>query len=329
VVAFLVGSRLVHDTFRLNRKRAANNVKVLINFMQINSFLQYFRVEWTDAMRSVFQAQDSAGASGLSIVGWDCLVQSSDSFFVEFAAYMAIPAIFLFLSPLTVAGARLFTLVNPKYHFREDWGFYIDALVTTFTTLLYLMFPALVYRTFAMLDCVTIASMDDSVLRNNVLVTCNSAAYAPYRVAAMLFLGAYCLGIPALMTAAMTAARGSLMMRSSNVDAAVILTSTDVEIVSRHLRDSFEVAQGRGAGIPEEPSGHTSSRSSSRSAGRRDDIQAVVWLSNPRDRRRANMFSARQLFDAAYARILDGRAPVSPREVRQFTRRSELLQVRG
>lgn len=122
VVAFLVGSRLVHDTFRLNRKRAANNIKVLINFFQINSFLQYFRVEWNDAMRSVFEAQDTAGASGLAIVGWDCLVQSNSAFLVAFAAYMSVPALFLFLSPLTIAGAKLFSVVNPKYKFKEDTG---------------------------------------------------------------------------------------------------------------------------------------------------------------------------------------------------------------
>lgn len=123
------------------------------------------------------------------------------------------------------------------------------------------------------------------------------------------------------MSGAMMAARASLLMRSSNVDAAVILTSTDVDVVSRVVRSSFGVVQANRADSARRATAPGTG------TGRRDAVQAAEGLANPRERARASIFAARRLFDAAYAGILEGKTPQTPRELRQFTRRSELLQV--
>ena len=176
--------------------------KIMLNYLQVIALARSFPLRWNGVLRTLFEVQGAISTLGDHIVNVDCISTSetaAELFYGKQVMYMFVPVITGFLGFIfwfsygKMKGVPFFAkradekVRTPK-----------DKFIVTVTAIIFLMYPTMCEKAFAMFSCKTIGGID------YLQVDLEEPCYESRHLSMILLLGLpqlflYVLGLPLLV----------------------------------------------------------------------------------------------------------------------------------
>ena len=176
--------------------------KIMLNYLQVIALARSFPLRWNGVLRTLFEVQGAISTLGDHIVNVDCISTSktaAELFYGKQVMYMFVPVITGFLGFLFWFCYGLLQGV-PFFAKRADKKMRTpkDKFIVTVTAIIFLMYPTMCEKAFAMFSCKTIGGIE------YLQVDLEEPCYESRHLSMILLLGLpqlflYVLGLPLLV----------------------------------------------------------------------------------------------------------------------------------
>eukprot|EP00946_MAST-07B_sp_MAST-7B-sp1_P004566 g4566.t1 len=176
--------------------------KIMLNYLQVIALARSFPLRWNGVFRTLFEVQGAISTLGDHIVNVDCVSTSetaAELFYGKQIMYMVLPVITGFLGFLFWVS---YGLLQGVPFFAKRAGKQMrtpkDKFIVTVTAILFLMYPTMCEKAFAMFSCKTIGGIE------YLQVDLEEPCYESRHLSMTLLLGLpqlflYVLGLPLLI----------------------------------------------------------------------------------------------------------------------------------
>ena len=174
--------------------------KIMLNYLQVIALARSFPLRWNGVLRTLFEVQGAISTLGDHIVNVDCISTSktaAELFYGKQVMYIFVPVITGFVGVLFWFCFGLLQGVSFSKREHKKIRTPKDKSLVTVTAVIFLMYPTMCEKAFAMFSCKTIGGID--YLQVDLEEPCYSARHLSMVFLIGLPQLAYVLGLPLLV----------------------------------------------------------------------------------------------------------------------------------
>jgi hypothetical protein len=159
LVIFLVLAYVVKSTIDSAGKQDISESvqKIFLNYLQVISLCSRFPLKWPPALKGLFAFQGYISTLGEHLVNPDCIATTSTSAELYYSKVLTFALMPIFIVMIAFLFWYVMGIYKNKPFFKKRLtptsNTYKDAFVVTISSVLYLMYPALVGNAFSLFDC--------------------------------------------------------------------------------------------------------------------------------------------------------------------------------
>ena len=203
LMIFLMLVYVVHSTLNEGETVGVSQSvkKIMLNYLQVIALARSFPLRWNGVLRTLFEVQGAISTLGDHIVNVDCISTSktaAELFYGKQVMYMFVPVITGFLGFLFWFCYGLLQGVSFLQKGDKKMRTPKDKFIVTVTAIIFLMYPTMCEKAFAMFSCKTIGGIE------YLQVDLEEPCYESRHLSMILLLGLpqlflYVLGLPLLV----------------------------------------------------------------------------------------------------------------------------------
>ena len=174
--------------------------KIMLNYLQVIALARSFPLRWNGVLRTLFEVQGAISTLGDHIVNVDCISTSktaAELFYGKQVMYIFVPVITGFVGALFWFCFGLLRGVSFSKREHKKMRTPKDKFIVTVTAIIFLMYPTMCEKAFAMFSCKTVGEHD------YLQVDLEEPCYTTRHLSMVFLIGlpqlCYVLGLPLLV----------------------------------------------------------------------------------------------------------------------------------